>query len=111
MAGGSKAHQCVFAFLSDYSVLMTALIPHGDLEVPRRIAWRSLTALEVNMVASLDHAIWFHAPLDMNEWSLFVLTSPRAGSGRAFVRGTLFNAAGVHVASIAQEGVARTAHL
>ena len=90
-------HQCAFAFMSDYSILMTALIPHGELQV--------------QMIASLDHAIWFHAPLNMNDWTLLVVTSPRAGSGRAFVKGELFSTGGTHLATLVQEGVARAAHL
>jgi hypothetical protein len=33
-------------------------------------------------LASLDHAMWFHCPVRVDEWMLFDLHSPRAGGAR-----------------------------
>lgn len=89
-------HQAVLAYASDYGLLGAALRPHG-------ITFRDPGV----MVASLDHAIWFHRPFRFDEWLLYVVESPSSGSGRAFSRGTFFTREGVLVASVAQEGVLR----
>jgi len=59
------------------------------------------------MLASLDHALWFHRPVKLDDWLLFHQDSPSAFGARGFARGAIFNRAGVHLASVAQEGVMR----
>jgi acyl-CoA thioesterase-2 len=61
------------------------------------------------MVASIDHAVWFHRPLRVDEWLLYVQDSPAAAGARGFARGTLFARDGTLVASVAQEGLLRPA--
>ena len=61
------------------------------------------------MVASIDHAIWFHRPCRIDEWVLFVQDSPAAFGARGFARGTLYTQEGTLVASVAQEGLMRPA--
>jgi len=89
-------HQAVMAFASDYGLLGAALRPHGLTVRDPRV-----------MVASLDHAIWFHQPFRMDEWLLYTVESPASGGGRGFSRGTFFTREGRLVASVAQEGVVR----
>jgi acyl-CoA thioesterase-2 len=89
-------HQCVLAYASDFTLLDTALIAHG-----RFVFDPSL------MLASLDHAIWFHRKFRADEWLLYAQDSPSSGAGRAFCRGTLFTREGELVASTAQEGLVR----
>ena len=89
-------HQCVLAYASDFTLLDTALIAHG-----RFVFDPSL------MLASLDHAIWFHREFRADEWLLYAQDSPSSGAGRAFCRGTLFTRSGELVASTAQEGLVR----
>ena len=89
-------HQCILAFISDYTLLETGLMGHGML-----ISDPALQA------ASLDHALWFHRPFRGDEWLLFVEDSPSAQGGRALCRGSFFNRDGVLVASAAQEGLLR----
>jgi acyl-CoA thioesterase II len=89
-------HQCVLAYASDFTLLDTALIAHGRFIFDPKL-----------MLASLDHAIWFHRPFRADDWLLYVQDSPSSGAGRAFCRGTLFTRSGVLVASTAQEGLAR----
>lgn len=89
-------HQSMLAYSSDYGFLETALMPHGlSLSTPKL------------MMASLDHAIWFHRPFKLDEWLLYVADSPSAHSSKGFVRGQIFNQAGELVASTAQEGLIR----
>jgi acyl-CoA thioesterase-2 len=89
-------HQCVLAYASDFTLLDTALIAHGRFVFDPRL-----------MLASLDHALWFHRKFRADEWLLYVQDSPTSGGGRAFCRGTLFTRDGVLVASTAQEGLVR----
>ncbi|MGY1725850.1 acyl-CoA thioesterase [Geodermatophilus sp. SYSU D01062] len=58
--------------------------------------------------ASLDHAIWFHAPFRADEWFLYETDSPAASEGRALCFGSIWTADGRHVATVAQEGLIRS---
>jgi acyl-CoA thioesterase-2 len=89
-------HQCVLAYASDFTLLDTALIAHGRFVFDPTL-----------MLASLDHALWFHRKFRADEWLLYSQDSPTSGGGRAFCRGTLFTQEGVLVASTAQEGLVR----
>jgi acyl-CoA thioesterase-2 len=89
-------HQALLAYASDYGLLGTALRPHG----------LTIRSPEV-MVASLDHAIWFHRPFRVDEWLLYDIESPAAAGARAFTRGAFYTRSGTLVASVAQEGLVR----
>ncbi|MGK2922356.1 MAG: acyl-CoA thioesterase II [Methyloceanibacter sp.] len=89
-------HQCVLAYASDFTLLDTALIAHGRFVFDPNL-----------MLASLDHAVWFHEPFRADEWLLYAQDSPSSGASRAFCRGTLFTREGRLVASTAQEGLVR----
>jgi acyl-CoA thioesterase-2 len=95
-AGDGMTHQSVLAYASDYSLLGTALLPHGFT-----FAMPGLQA------ATLDHAIWFHRPFRADEWLLYVTDSPNYGGSRGFARGSVFTRDGTLVASVAQEGLLR----
>ncbi len=58
-------------------------------------------------VASLDHSIWYHQPLRMDDWLLYAMDSPSASGSRGLSRGQIFNREGVLVASITQESLMR----
>ncbi len=76
-----RLHQCVLAYASDFSLLDTALIAHGRVLFDPRL-----------MLASLDHAVWFHRPFRADEWLLYVQDSPSAQAARGFCRGAFFRA-------------------
>lgn len=86
-----RAHQCLLAFASDYWL------------VPTVIAGRRAH------VASLNHSLWFHAPVNTADWLLYRTDSPWAGHGRGLARGLIYDRAGMLVASVAQEISARPA--
>lgn len=93
-----RLHQCVLAYLSDWSLLDTAIRPHA------------VSYLNTDMqVASLDHAMWFHRPFQADQWLLYQQDSPVAYGGRGYTRGLIFNQQGELVASTAQEGLIRVA--
>ena len=58
-------------------------------------------------MASLDHAMWWHRPARVDEWLLYVQSSPSAQGGRGLTAATVYDAGGALVASIAQEGMIR----
>jgi acyl-CoA thioesterase-2 len=89
-------NQCVLAYASDFTLLDTALIAHGRFVFDPAL-----------MLASLDHAIWFHRRFRVDDWLLYAQDSPSSSGGRAFCRGTLFTREGLLVASTAQEGLVR----
>lgn len=89
-------HETLFAYVSDYGLLWTALQPHGMSPGNPKL-----------QVASLDHSIWFHRPFRMDEWLLFAMESPNASGGRGLSLAHVYNRAGVLVATLAQEGLMR----
>jgi acyl-CoA thioesterase II len=89
-------HRAALAFLSDMTLLDTALAAHGF----------SVSDPEFQ-VASLDHALWFHRPCRVDEWLLYVQDSPNACGSRGLTRGLLYSRSGALVASVAQEGLIR----
>jgi len=89
-------HACVLAYASDFSLLSTALRPHG-------VSWLTPGLA----VASIDHALWFHRPFRIDDWLLYAMDSPTAQGGRGLSRGQFFDRAGRLVASVAQENLMR----
>jgi acyl-CoA thioesterase II len=89
-------HHCLLAYASDMSLLGSSYRPHG-------LTWMNNEV----MSASLDHILWFHAPIRFDQWHLYTMDSPYAGGGRSFNRGQVFDQSGRLVASVAQEGLLR----
>jgi acyl-CoA thioesterase-2 len=89
-------HQCVVAFASDMTLIDTATLPHG-------ISWSDGS----HMVASLDHAMWFHREFRADEWLLYDQQAPSAGGARGFSTGRLFDRSGRLVVSVVQESLIR----
>ena len=89
-------HRALLAYASDFHLIGTATFPHG------------ISYLQPNVqMASLDHAMWFHRPVRVDEWLLYSCDSPSAQNARGLSRGMIFTATGTLVASTAQEGLLR----
>lgn len=92
-------HQALLVYASDVMQLAAAMVPHG-LPVGREemegVMWDAV---------SLDHALWFHRPVRMDDWLLFEQCSPVGAAGRALTRAEVFTATGELVASVVQEGL------
>ena len=96
LPGELALHQNLLAYVSDYELLGASVLPHG------------LTFHAGNVImASLDHGLWFHRTLRVDEWLLYAIDSPNASGARGFSRGQFFTADGRLVASTAQEGLIR----
>ncbi|RBY74495.1 acyl-CoA thioesterase II [Geodermatophilus sp. TF02-6] len=89
-------HAAALTFASDLTLLSAGLARVGG-------GWGGRYA-----GASLDHAVWFHAPVRADEWFLYQTDSPAASAGRALCFGQLWAADGTHMATVAQEGLIRT---
>jgi acyl-CoA thioesterase II len=84
-------HAAVLAYTSDISTGLVALEDDGSQAGP-----------------SLDHAVWFHRPARMDEWTWQELTPHTVAGGRGWYTGAVFTPDGTRIASIAQEALFRT---
>lgn len=88
-------HQCVLTYASDMTLLDNVIRPHG------------LTFMDGTvMMASLDHAMWFHRPFRADEWFLYAQDTPTASGARGLARGQIYQN-GELVVSVVQEGLVR----
>jgi len=79
-----------------FFLLGTSILPHHPSKLEGRL-----------VMTSLDHAMWFHRPLRMDDWLLYDMESPSASGARGFARAGVFARDGRLVATIAQEGLVR----
>jgi len=89
-------HQNLLAYVSDYELLGASILPH-ELSY----------AADNVIMASLDHALWFHSEVKIDEWLLYAMDSPGSSGARGLARGQVFTENGRLVASTAQEGLMR----
>jgi len=89
-------HECVVAYASDLTLLDTAMFPHA-------ISYRE----QQHMIASLDHAMWFHRPFRADDWLLYHQTSPTASHARGLAQGSIFCRDGTLAITVIQEGLIR----
>lgn len=89
-------HRSLLAYATDFNLIGTALRPHAR-------SWFSNDMI----VASIDHAVWFHRAARVDEWLLYCMESPTSQGARGMTRGQIFSRDGRFVASVAQEGLMR----
>ena len=91
-------HACIVTYASDMTLLDTTLLPHA------------VGAVEKDLImASLDHAMWFHRPFRADEWLLYDQDSPSAYGARGIARGSFFTSEGDLAVTVVQEGLIRQA--
>lgn len=96
VAADETLQRVMLAYVSDYALLSSALIPHG------------VNMFETSMqTASLDHAVWFHDEAPLDDWLLYATESNWAGRGRGRSAGSIYTRDGRLVASTVQEGLIR----
>jgi len=91
-----RLHRNLLAYASDFFLLGTSMLPHGRTEFEGR-----------PVMASLDHAMWFHRSLRVDDWLLYAMESPSASGARGFAQAGIFSRDGRLVATTAQEGLVR----
>ncbi|MGC5615953.1 acyl-CoA thioesterase [Georgenia sp. Z1491] len=89
-------HRALLAYACDQVMLEPVLRRQG-------LAWRS----EGLSMASLDHSMWWHREVRVDEWLLFVQRSPSAQGGRGLGTAEVYDRSGALVSSIGQEGMVR----
>jgi acyl-CoA thioesterase II len=89
-------HACALAYMSDHNPMDSVIMSH-----PSGLDWESF------MTASLDHNIWFHRPVRADQWVLFDMQGHGLTNARGVATGSAHSESGVHIATIAQEGLAR----
>lgn len=89
-------HACIVTYASDMTLLDTTLRPFGMSSLTDKL-----------MMASLDHAMWFHRPFRADEWLLYAQKAVSSSSARGLSSGMIFNQAGDLVINVVQEGLIR----
>jgi len=89
-------HRALLAYACDQVMLEPLLRRHG-------LSW----ATRGLSIASLDHAMWWHRPVRVDQWLLYVQSAPSAHGGRGLSSARVYTQDGTLVASIAQEGMIR----
>ncbi|MDG2052085.1 MAG: thioesterase family protein [Myxococcota bacterium] len=91
-----RVQPCTLAYLSDLNP-MTAI--HASLPEGAQA--------EEGQGASLDHAMWFHRPGRADDWVLLDMEGHGMIGTRGLATGRVFDRAGAHLATVAQEGLLR----
>jgi acyl-CoA thioesterase-2 len=89
-------HACIVTYFSDMTLLDTILRPFGMSYLTDKL-----------MMASLDHAMWFHRPFRADEWLLYEQTAFSSSGARGLAGGSIFTADGRLVVNVVQEGLIR----
>jgi acyl-CoA thioesterase-2 len=88
-------HACLLTFMSDLGMVRSARAPGSTA-----VAFAG---------ASLDHAVWFHRPVRVDDWLLYSVDPVSNSGARGLARGALYTRDGVLVASVVQEALLRSA--
>ena len=96
-----ECHHSVMAYFSDMGLLMSSLVPHLDEHETLIEKTKSL------VIASLDHAIWFHRPFRVDDWLFYTCKAQSTGNSRGLGFGRIYSEDGTLVATTSQEGLIR----
>jgi len=96
IGGDPITHRTLLAFISDKALMSTAIRPHP-------VNFRTHKIIG----ASLDHSMWFHEEIRINQWIYYHLDSPRSARSRGYNRGSFYTEDGRLICSTAQEGLMR----
>ena len=88
-------HQAIAAFYSDFTLMTTALRPHGLSYISPSL-----------QCASIDHAMYFHKPFRVDEWMLYDMEATISANSRGLNFGRMWQN-GELVCSTTQEGLIR----
>ncbi len=95
-APSANLHAVLLAYQSDESLADCVAVPWGK-------TWGSDGVVFV----SLDHAMWLHKPIDLNQWLLFDQEPIVVARERGLATGSVWTAQGDLVASVRQEALFR----
>jgi acyl-CoA thioesterase-2 len=89
-------HAAAGAYTSDLFLLTAAMVRHGLRHDDDGV-----------LALTLNHTMWFHAPLRTDDWWRYDQEGSWSGAGRLLCRGQMFDRSGRLVATTMQEGLLR----
>ncbi len=89
--GGPVSPSAVLTYVSDLTFVSVIMRPRGRPDVSR--------------LTSLDHVMWFHNEVRLDDWLLFAKSTPAAGTMRGLALGSIFHRDGTLIATVGQEGL------
>ena len=89
--GGRVSPEAVITYFSDL----------GLISVLKRRYQRA----DVTGMTSLDHVLWFHNAVRLDDWLLYAKSTPAVSDLRGLAEGRIFHRDGTLIASVAQEGL------
>ncbi|MSR13564.1 MAG: acyl-CoA thioesterase II [Gammaproteobacteria bacterium] len=96
LSDSTALHRAILGYISDYGLIWTLLAHHGFLVTNDKV-----------IVASLDHAMWFHRPFRVDEWLLYCCEGVSSYATRGLARGSFYTQAGELAVTVTQEGLMR----
>ena len=96
MPNDPALQRAILGFISDHNFIRTASLPYRDQVSSRP-----------SQMATLNHSMWIHRPVDLNNWHLYDVHSANAFGDRALVIGHMYAQTGELVATMVQEGMLR----
>lgn len=88
-------HACILAFVSDMGMVFAARAPLEEA------GWERI------MGASLDHSMWFHRPVRVDDWFLYDQRAVSNAGARGLAQGTMHDRDGTLGVTVAQEALLR----
>jgi acyl-CoA thioesterase-2 len=88
---GRVSRSAVLAFFSDFTLAATIARPTGRTGIER--------------FTSLDHVLWFHNQVRLDDWLLYAKTTVATGPLRGLAQGGIFHRDGTLIVTVAQEGL------
>jgi acyl-CoA thioesterase II len=89
-------HAQALVYLTDHGATRAVRQPHADHP-----------GVEQRMSVSLDHTVWLHRPVRVDQWLLSEFYPVATGAGRGLALGSVRTAEGRLVATVAQEALLR----
>lgn len=107
LSDDANCHRAVLAFLSDFGLLGSTLVPHGYSIADLKRMTGNEPPKAAFAIASIDHAIWFHRAFRVDEWLLYQCCPVSTSGARGLAHGSVYAENGTLVASTTQEGLIR----
>jgi acyl-CoA thioesterase II len=95
-SGSGVSPSALLTYVSDLTLASAVIRPSGRTDVTG--------------MTSLDHVMWLHNDVRVDDWLLYTKDCPAVGPLRGLARGSIFARNGTLIASVAQEGLIHSSH-
>jgi acyl-CoA thioesterase II len=89
-------HNAALVYSSDTTILDSIITRHG-------LSW----GWDRIFAVTIDHTVWFHRPVQFDDWVLYSTTSPVLNDSRGLGTGHFFDSAGQVIATVVQQGIVK----